>query len=141
MAQQMFNIDQDVLEEFRRLHKGDMSALVSDMIKGYLNIKNENLQLDNMKEKLAETQREIQRLKREESNYRLLITELEKEYERQMQSFAREDRDISEWAKDIIADAKRSGDFTNLQYLAEKEGYLDVQDYLIAKWKEEKKNG
>jgi len=140
MAIKTFNINEDLMEEFRRLHKGDMSAIVSDLISNYLNIKKENLKLEEVKNKIEEATKEVENAKKKLSNLKLLALELEKSFEKELEKEAEVRKDVEDWAKDCIQDAKQNKQFTQLQLDAEKKGYTDVKEYLINEWLENERN-
>ena len=139
MSGTLFNIEDSIMIEFRKNHKGDMSKIVSELIGNYISIKKENLQLKTLKDKLTVVQEQIVKLKQEESNIKLFIKELEDEYTKEIEKAKEVDIKIVQWARDCIRDAKEQGTLTELRYTAEKAGFTNLEDYLVKDWEKSQK--
>jgi len=134
MSGTLFNIDDDIMNEFRKKHKGDMSKIVSELITNYIDIKKENLQLEKLRDELEGTRIKISKLKQDESNIKLLIQQLEDEYEKEKVKAQEVDYEIEKWAEDCVKDAKDNGTLTDLRYEAESKGFPSPKAYLIQQW-------
>lgn len=139
MGTKTFNIDDGLYENFSKLHKGDMSKIMSQLIQNYLSIKKENLQLEKLKENLSEIEQQIVKLKQEESNIKLFISQLEEEYKKEVEKAKEVDYKVLQWARDMINDAKVQGSYTDLVYECENNGFSDVEAYLVDKWEKSQK--
>lgn len=134
MGTKTFNIEDSLYESFSKVHRGDMSKIVSQLITNYISIKKENLELSKLKQQLEDIQQKITQLKQEKSNIKLLVSQLEEEYAKKVQEEKETDTKVVNWARDCIRDAKNQGSYTELQYEAEMNNYTDVEKYLINKW-------
>lgn len=138
MGLKTFNIDDELYERFGKVHRGDMSKIVSELIKNYLDSAQEDIEVEKLDKKLKLIESEISELKKKKSNLTLLISQA-KEHILQKE---KEEKEVSEsvrqWAKDVIKDAKASGSYTDLVYESEKADFgSEVELYLIDKWEKQ----
>lgn len=134
MSGVLFNINDNIMREFRERNKGDMSKIVSELIENYLSIKTENLELTNLKQKLVDVQNQIDKLKQEESNLKVFIRQLEEEYVKEVEKAKEVDLKVLQWAKDCVRDAKTHGTYTELLYDSEKAGFPNLEAYFVDQW-------
>lgn len=134
MGNRTFNIDDDVYTKFSELYKGDMSKIINDFIKDFVQMGEASQDIIELENQLRENEQTQSSLKLEHKKLKFVLDQKRQEALEKEEEAKEVNKSVREWAKDIITDAKRNKSYTDLALESEKLGFNSVEDYLIDKW-------